>query len=96
MRRHALLAFAAAAVVGLALAAASDPMELFGWGEDLDTYDFVDGIISSDGAYVWMVAEVNNAWVAKYMTNPSDFSPTCECSTSRVAHRSIYLFIIIY
>jgi len=31
------------------------------FSRDSPAHDFVDGIISSDGAYVWMVAEVNNA-----------------------------------
>lgn len=78
MRRFMSITAAAvaAAFVGLALAAA-EPMELLGWGEDLDAYHYESGLISSDGAYLWFGATMGPARISKYMANPGDISPTC-------------------
>lgn len=84
MRRHAVASIAAAAVAvatsfaGLA-GAVTDPIELLGWGQAPDTYDFETGLLSSDGKYVWMGASTSPGWIIKFMTNPGGISPTRKC-----------------
>lgn len=91
MRRQGFTSLAAAAAATAAVlaglpTATSEPMQLLGYEEVPDTYDFEVGLISGDGAYVWMGADIIEPYITKYMTNPSGLSPTCTLSSVVAVH----------